>query len=325
MSYHERTADRAKGKWRGILMTLGLPEACLKNKHGPCPLCESKAGFRWDNTEGSGSYICTCGAGHGFELAMKYTGKMFKQIADLIDGMVGGTPVDPNAPRQAMTDEARRDMLRNIYRSTQVIQTGDLADKYLGLRGIDELIYPKTLRFAPSLRDGEGGVRPAMVAMVGVHGQDRFVAMHRTFLERDGTSKAVMASPRKMTAGELPAGACVMIGDYNGGPLGIAEGIETAMSASAIHNIPVWAAINSSLLAKWAPPEGCTEVAIFGDNDANFTGQAAAYALARRLSHSRSAVTDITVTVPEPAGRDFNDIWLEQSRSSFLKRGENAC
>jgi putative DNA primase/helicase len=149
-----------------------------------------------------------------------------------------------------------------------------------------------------------------MVAMV-VGPDGKPVSMHRTFLKPDGSGKAEMAAPRKLMPGELPEGACVRLCDYvPGGPLGIAEGIETAMSASALYEMPVWAAINSEILKKWTPPEGCEEVAVFGDNDAKFGGQAAAWALAHRL-----AVKGIRVTVhiPPIEGDDWNDVHLAGS------------
>ena len=65
--------------------------------------------------------------------------------------------------------------------------------------------------------------------------------------------------------------------------LGIAEGIETAMSAATLFRLPCWAAINSCGLAAWVPPAGVSEVVVFGDNDPKFGGQAAAYNLAHRL------------------------------------------
>jgi phage/plasmid primase-like uncharacterized protein len=34
-----KTLDAARGKWRGILLSLGIDEKYLRNKHGPCPLC----------------------------------------------------------------------------------------------------------------------------------------------------------------------------------------------------------------------------------------------------------------------------------------------
>ena len=309
MSFHTRTVDAAKGKWRGILLSLGLPEKCLRNKHGPCPLCSSEKNFRWDNKAGSGSYICTCGSGGGMDLAIAYTGKEFREVASLIDGLVGNLKVE--APRPEMGEDKRRNMLRDTYKATYQVVEGDLVHKYLERRGVEELIYPPALRFAPSLRDGEGGVRPAMIAMVGVHGEVKPVSMHRTFLAADGSGKAEMESPRKMMPGELPDGACVMLSEFDGstgGVLGIAEGIETAMSASAIYGIPVWATLNAAMMAKWLPPKGCEEVAIFGDNDPKYGGQMAAYTAAHRIA-VRGVKT--TVHIAPNVGEDFNDIYLK--------------
>lgn len=317
MTFHDKTANAAKGKWRGILLTLGLPESCLKDRHGPCPLCGGSDRFRWDNQDGRGSYICgQCGAGDGMKLAIEYTGKPFPEVARMIDEMVGNVKPDSTPPKPALTDDQRRNILRDTYKATLPVEPGDLVHRYLEGRGVDELIYPEALRFAPKLRDGEGGIRPAMIAMVaGPDGKP--ITMHRTFLSSDGSGKAEMAASRKLMPGDLPEGACVRLCEYvAGGPLGVAEGIETAMSASALYEIPVWAAINSALLKKWMPPEGCTEVAVFGDNDPKFGGQAAAWALAHRL-----AVKGVTVTVhvPEKPGTDFNDVWMERRSEGAVK------
>ena len=117
-----------------------------------------------------------------------------------------------------------------------------------------------------------------------------------------------MTSPRKLMPGELPDGSAVRLSEFNGGIIGIAEGIETALSASALYQIPVWAAINAGNLAKWIPPEGTEEVAIFGDNDPKFAGQAAAYALARRLA---SKNTPVTVHIPPMPGTDWADVYMK--------------
>lgn len=318
MAYHERTADAAKGKWRGILLSFGLPEACLKDRHGPCPLCGGVDRFRWDNKDGRGTYICgQCGAGDGFKLACEFTGKAWKEVSDEIDAIVGNLKID--AMRPALTAGDVRRLMIETYRQTVPVTAGDLVHRYLASRGVEELIYPAALRFGASLRDGEGGVRPCMVAMVGVYGdlddrgQNRFVSMHRTFLRPDGSAKADMAAPRKMMPGEMPEGACVMLSEWTGaGTIGIAEGIETAMAASAIFGVPVWAAISSAMLAKWTPPPGAEEVAIFGDNDAKFGGQAAAYSLAHRLSVKGMPVT---VSIPEVTGDDWNDVLRRRARA----------
>ena len=70
----------------------------------------------------------------------------------------------------------------------------------------------------------------------------------------------------------------------------------------------MWATINANLMAKWIAPEGVEDVAIFADNDANFHGQEAAYALAHRLTRLGLKAT---VNVPSIVGKDWNDVLLE--------------
>lgn len=310
--YHEKTSLAARGKWRGILLELGCArESLLRGRHGPCPLCGGKDRFRFDDMEGRGTSVCgQCGARDGMQLAMEITGQSFAETAARIDDLLGNNKFEPEAPKREFTDDDRLRLIRETYRDTVPMQEGDLAHRYLASRHIEERVYPPTLRFGAKLRDGEGGVRPAMVALIGVHGEVRngkqiYTSMHRTFLTEPGR-KADMTSPRKLMPGPLPDGACVMLSEYAGGPLGIAEGIETAMSASALFGIPVWAAISANMLAKWLPPEGCGEVAIFGDNDPGFAGQAAAYTLAQRLSARN---IEVTVSIPRVVGSDFADEW----------------
>jgi len=309
--YHQKTAHAAKGKWRGILLELGLPETSLSGKHGPCPLCGGEDRFRWDNDEGRGTYICShCGAGDGMKLATEYTGKQFVELASEIDALLGNKKFEPDAPKPVLSDQQRTDALKAVWCDTVAVQAGDLVHRYLATRGLDELIYPKALRFSPKLRDGEGGLRPCMVALVGRYGEAKLDTMHRTFLKPDGSGKAEMESPRKLMPGSLPDGACVMLSDWTeSGPIGIAEGIETAMAASALFGIPVWAAINANMLTKWQPPAGADEVVIFGDNDVKFAGQAAAFSLAHKLALKRHVVS---VQIPTSPGEDWADVWARR-------------
>jgi putative DNA primase/helicase len=311
MSYHEKTSQAAKGKWRGIMMALGVPESFLKDQHGPCPLCGGSDRFRWDNQDGRGTYICgQCGSGDGMKLAMEFTGKPFPEVASAIDGLLGN--VKPDAPgKPAMAQEDVRAALQAMWHASAPMVTGDLADRYLASRGLDMGQYPKALRFARAVRDGEGGTRPCMLAMVGVYGEKKFATMHRTYLRPDGSGKADMQSPRKMMPGEIPEGACVQLSDWTGGSIGIAEGIETAIAASNIFEMPVWSAINSAMLKKWLPPPDAEDVVVFGDNDPKFGGQAAAYHLAHRLAIKGFSVS---VQIPDRSGKDWADVWAEKYR-----------
>lgn len=311
-TFHEKTGDAARGKWRGIMQALGVPAACLKDKHGPCPMCGGVDRFRFDDQDRRGSYFCSqCGAGDGIKFAMEITGQSFKDACDQIDAIVGNLKPDAGRPKTEITDDQRRKWLREAWVNSKPVGENDLARRYLESRGIDEVVYPKGLRFHPAMNDGEGGIRPAMLGIV-VDAEGHPVTIHRTFLRPDGLAKAEMAAPRKLMPGEVPDGACVRLSDWHGnGIVGIAEGIETALSACLLHGLPVWAAINTKIMEKWTPPEGAREVVVFGDNDAKFGGHAAAYTLAHRL-----AVKNITVSVriPDRSGTDWNDVLKNTSR-----------
>lgn len=317
MMHHEKTTQAARGKWRGVLMELGVPGALLSRKQGPCPVCGGKDRFRFDDKEGRGTSICNaCGARDGMKLALDFTGRSFIEIAPRIDLLLGNLKPDPTKPQADITPEVRARLLREVYAGSRPIEPGDVAHRYLASRRIEELVYPRALRFHPGLNDGAGGVRPALLAMVGVPGAERFASIHRTFLRSDGGGKAEMASPRKMMPGALPDGACVMLSDWTGGPIGIAEGLETAMSCSALFNLPVWSAINATMLEKWSPPADASEVVIFADNDVSHTGAAAAYALGKRLRRDLPAEVPVIVKMTETAGDDWADVWMRACASA---------
>ena len=74
--------------------------------------------------------------------------------------------------------------------------------------------------------------------------QGERASLHRTYLDRY-SGKAQVAEPRKML-GSMPTGAAVRLMEH-ADVLGIAEGIETALSASALFNVPCWAALTAGL------------------------------------------------------------------------------
>ena len=136
--------------------------------------------------------------------------------------------------------------------------------------------------------------------------QGQKAALHRTYLDTLG-NKAEVSTPRKMM-GTMPVGAAVRLMPYTD-TLGIAEGIETALSASILHGVPTWAALNAGLLADWTPPANVETVFIFGDNDFSYTGQAAAYALGQKL---RARGLRVIVELPIRTDTDWNDVLNEK-------------
>ena len=69
----------------------------------------------------------------------------------------------------------------------------------------------------------------------------------------------------------------------------VAEGIETALAVHLSTGKPVWAALNCGNLEKLWIPDPVARVCIYADNDADaeFDGQASAYALAHRLRDAK--------------------------------------
>lgn len=296
-----KTADAARGKWRGILMAMGVDTKYLTDKHGPCPVCEGRDRYRWDNKDGRGTFYCSqCGAGNGFDLLMRLNGWDFITTAKRVDEIVGN--VEPETAKPKMDDAKRVELLNRLWTSSTKLAYGDPVFAYLGRRGVLPKSVPSSLRYCPSCPCPDGEKRPALIALVqGADGNA--VNIHRTFLGPNG--KADMPDPRAMMPGALPEGSAVRLAHLHGERLGIAEGIETALAASLKCSVPVWSAINATMLAKWTPPEGVREVVIFGDNDANFAGQAAAYALAARLAGRLKLA--VQVMIPDAVGTDWAD------------------
>lgn len=310
MTIHRRTRDAARGQWKGILQELGVPGEHLQGRHAPCPLCGGKDRFRFDNKGGRGTWICNrCGAGDGIALAQRILQFPFAETAKRLDAILAIGPRQADQKGTELGDDHRLCALRTVARQTFKVQKGDLVDRYLTARGVGEdLSYAPVLRFAPRLLDGEGGVRPAMVATVQAPDGSNHT-LHRTFLRPDGLAKAEMSSPRKFMPGAVAAGSAVRLSAWAAGPLGVAEGIETALAARRLFGMPVWAALTAGGLEKWVAPPSCTEVHIFGDNDSNFRGQQATYELAKQLA---AAGVNPSVHIPSNTGDDWLDVWVRE-------------
>lgn len=302
------------GKWQSILPQLGIDGRFLVNRHGPCPMCGGKDRFRFDDRDGTGSYICgQCGAGNGFKLLMLANGWTFREAVGKVGEVIGTARI--MAPRRLPTDAAKRAALRALWRGAPPVRPGDLVDRYLRSRGIVLAEFPGTLRTHPSVRYFDGGAEtrhPAMLALVrGPTGEP--VTVHRTYLAADGGGKAAVDAPRRLMPmpGRLPKGAAIRLGEPLDGRLGLAEGIETALSAALLFGLPCWSAMSTAVLVGWTPPEGVSEVVVFGDNDPGYAGQAAAFALAHRLACDERRALTVRVEIP-PSG-DWNDV-LSASR-----------
>lgn len=175
---------------------------------------------------------------------------------------------------------------------------GTIAETYLRGRGIT-CALPESLRYHPECWHPSAQRAPAMVARID--GLPR-LAIHRTYLRPDGSGKAGL-EPAKAMLGAALGGAVRVAG--GGGPLVVAEGVETALSLPSgllRASAQVWAALSTAGIASLRLPSAPASLIVAADGDA--PGKAAGLKLA-----DRAAALGWTVTMfPAPDGRDWNDV-----------------
>ncbi|MCY3887043.1 MAG: toprim domain-containing protein [Chloroflexi bacterium] len=188
---------------------------------------------------------------------------------------------------------------RAIWQST-VPATGTPVEAYLAGRGLIGPI-PPSIRFHRGIKHASGSFWPCMVARVTRFADEESLAIHRTFLARDGSGKAPV-DPQRMMLGPCRGGA-VHLGEPKGALL-IGEGIETCLAAMQATGQPAWAALSTSGLRALELPDTVREVIVLVDGDD--PGEAAADASALRWKAQGTRVR----LARAPRGMDFNDLLL---------------
>ena len=295
------TIEQARGRWPDIHAFLGVPRQHLKNKHGPCPMCGGRDRFRYDDKEGTGSYYCNqCGAGAGITLLMRLHKWDFPTACQKVDEVIGRTRHNPVVLKAS--NEKRE---AEIHKALKEATKPEIVREYLSARGLSTL--PPSLRGHPSLLhvdedNRRTGSFPCVVAPItGPDG--KLQSAHRIYLADVKPKKKLMAPV------ETVSGAAARLFPVSD-TLGIAEGIETAIAAHELFQIPVWAAITAIGIEKFVPPPGLKRLVIFADNDSNFQGQKSAFALAHRLAQERT-IAHIEVQLPPKSDTDWLDVLNE--------------
>jgi putative DNA primase/helicase len=170
-----------------------------------------------------------------------------------------------------------------------------------GYRHLSHLADGSALRFHPRCPFGRYQF-PAMIALMRDAVSGKAVGIHRTALNDAGTAKGEVPDGRgaKRMMGRA-RGAVIMLQPL-GSHLGIAEGIESALSAQEIHGVPVWATMSAGGLTRFPVISGLQFLTIFADHDE--AGRKAAASCAKRY---RSAGVDGEVRCPTVPGSDWND------------------
>ena len=337
----------AQNNWDAILRNLA-PQLFLGNgnptKHHLCPVHGGKDGFRlFADYQKSGGCICnTCGSfPDGFATLKWANNWSFRQALEAVGEFLG-------TGRSALTDKEKADLekaqkeaqqaerLEKEKKDNQTKKTiksiwdgcsslkGSVVETYLKSRGIElstRVILSGALKYHASLmaRDNENAVtkHPAMVAEV-TDRNGQVVALHRTFLSETGC-KADMDNPKKITHSLGMEGASIKLGHIpKSGVLGIAEGIETALSVNCATGMTCWATVSSTIMRTFVPPKEVKRLIIWADYDDNGCGQKSAIELKNKLRQIRPDLT-VLVVWPKNAGQkcDWNDVLMGKTVKGF--------
>ena len=204
---------------------------------------------------------------------------------------------------------------RCFARSYPLTERGARAGRaYLTSRGLAAVLQapPSCLRVHPALPYYDGARRvgryPALIARYQNPG-GHLVAVHATYLRQDGCAKADVPSPKKILhaiePGATKGGAIRLFPPTN--VLGIAEGIESALSLQVIHRMPVWAAYCADNLERVRVPQSLRELYIAIDVDESGRGAKAARALGARIRQWQPQTKCFLVTPFGNGPRDMND------------------
>jgi hypothetical protein len=250
-----------------------------------------------DAEDGKVLVHCHAGCGQKQVIAALKTRGIWKEI-----GRRGGELIhlQPSLKDERDGGDARRTVAAlRVWRAT-VPADGSLVETYLNSRGI-VIPVPITVRFHTGIKHPRGQHWPALVALVTRGSDDAPVAVHRTFLARDGAGKAPV-EPSKMMLGPCRGGAVrlAMPGDV----LMVGEGIETCLAAMQATGHAAWAALSTSGLRALDLPADMRNVIVLADGDE--PGEAAACDRAWRWKREGRRVR---IARP-PQGMDFNDMLL---------------
>jgi putative DNA primase/helicase len=338
----------AKGQWANIFDDLfdgpenpnPLSEAFAANGfHVACPVHGGSDGFRLfgDFLDTGGTVCNSCGPHKdGFStlawLLEKECGagafkETIRRVANWlrVDHSQRVRPERKALEFKPIVDPAKAAAkIREVWRGSLPL-ADSAAEKYLRSRGIPKMHLPTSLRFHPGLQYWDAkqkkslGVFPCLLAPIK-NKENKIVSIHRIFLTDEG-AKASVPDPKKMMAmcDDIRGGA-IRLQEAVGDTLGVAEGIETALAAQLISQMPVWSCVSAPLLELVEIPDHVKTVVIWADKDRSLRGDQAANKLADRVEKmgKRALICIPTQEIPESAkGLDWLDVLINYGMSGF--------
>lgn len=281
MTDHRFTpAEIEEAKRRTSLVALVGKRVALKKRGrdhwGLCPFHDEKSpSFKVDP---KGFFKCHgCGAGGDAITWLEKMERMtFEEAVKALrnDWVPAGIPKTAPACAPVPVEDRQPNIDAKEIWDKAVPAKGTLVEEYLRARGIRvPAAYWSELRFAPRLYHGMA--KRAFPAMIARLSDDRgFMCIQRTWIDLSKPENDFKADvmPNKMTLG-LMLCAAVRFGQPDE-MLGLAEGVESALSARALYSVPTWATLSCVRLKQIEIPKTVKVITIFGDQDVHGKAEA---------------------------------------------------
>lgn len=333
--YDEAAQRVTINDWQVALTIDGLDSSYFGKRHHDCPICNSKNGFRIGTLKAGCSdilWVCKSCTNSLYAkpekfLALKHQlfdgTALYRHIYQNILGNETGikrTYAQPIRTQAPSIDRAKAiEVNEFLWTKSRPVKDGDPVSLYLRNRVPGLTYIPEEIHYTRSQYWERGDDdRPFMVgefdAMIvrGYEPSGKFVQLHTTYLTPDG-QKAPLRDIKKTRYGVDSNNFAFRMGKPENGVLGVAEGIETALSASLLEGMPVWPCHAAGIMANFDVPADMEVrcLHIFADNDRSKvqggvrnTGLLAAEKLAKRM---RSKGVKAIIHMPRRIS-DFNDL-----------------
>jgi hypothetical protein len=276
---------------------------------------------RWNAAANRGSARCPCHDDHSPSLLLSDGDKLGCVLVhcfagcdrrDILAALRDRGLLEECAHQQESAQRGTRRIEPIIIPNPQALEIWGMASPvertivqfYLRARGI-------TIAPPPSLRCAGGGYHltdPATAMVAAVQAPDRrTIAVQVTRLDPGGERKAQVLIPRR-TYGALANGAVRLAAA--GDVLGLAEGVESALSAMQLSGVPTWACLGAGRMHRVAVPDSVRELHVFMDNDGpgRDAGERTAHA---HLHHRR-----VVLRRPPDHLKDWNDFLRAKGRAA---------
>jgi putative DNA primase/helicase len=290
-------------EWVRILGELGFPSSYLDGKHHGCPLChDGKDRFRFSPETSNGLYICNqCSSGNAVHLLSNYLNTDYQNAQNIISEHLGIKV--PTNKKIFSENEKLLWAIDQEIKTAKNISNDTVAFEYLKFRKLSKFIpIIKDAKFNSFVKDNK--LNEYIVYFIR-DADGKVCHTQKTFIRKRQDS---FSKQRIISKGSIPKGAAIRLLEPSGGIMGVCEGVETALACFDLYDIPTWSCLNTSILSNFIIPKDLSidKLVIFCDNDKNFSGQAASYTLAKKMSALNKNLTVEVIVCPLP-GKDFDD------------------